>query len=130
PPTPAPPGASRRRVAPAVPADERGRIRFQDLVPPADTLQAISTYLDGRRPIGARVQVQPPIYQGVTVVASLQVGRGVAAGRVQTAALAALYRYFNPLTGGPGGRGGPVGRPVPAGSGRGAGRGEGAGWEE
>jgi predicted phage baseplate assembly protein len=102
-------------VVPDVPADGQGRIRFEDLVPAPDTLRDISGYLDQRRPIGARVLVQPPLYQGVTVVASVQVGRGAPADRVRADALAALYRYFNPLTGGPDGCGWPFGRPVQAG---------------
>jgi predicted phage baseplate assembly protein len=99
-------------VVPEVPADHEGRIRFEDLVPSAQTLQVISGYLDERRPIGARVLVQPPFYQGVTVVASVQVARGTSADRVRKDALAALFRHFNPLTGGPDGRGWPFGRPV------------------
>jgi predicted phage baseplate assembly protein len=102
-------------VVPAVPAGDGGRIRFEDLVPSEGTLRSISAYLDERRPIGARVLVQPPLYQGVTVVASIQVARGTAVERVRADALAALYRYFNPLNGGPDGRGWPFGRPVQAG---------------
>ena len=107
-----PTGLIRLLVVPAVPADEGGRLVFEELVPPVDVLAAIGRYLDPRRPIGARVQVQPPYYQGITVVASLEVSRGIAPEPVRIAALAALYRYFDPLTGGPDGEGWPFGRPV------------------
>ena len=72
-------------------------------------------HLEARRPIGTRLAVEPPFYQGVTVVASVQTERGAVAENVREAALAALYGYFNPLTGGPGGQGWPFGRPVQSG---------------
>jgi predicted phage baseplate assembly protein len=107
-----PTGLIRLLVVPSVPAGEGGRLAFPDLVPPEAVLAAISEHLEPRRPIGARVQVQPPYYQGITVVASLAVSRGAAVEPVRAAALAALYRYFDPLTGGPDGGGWPFGRPV------------------
>ncbi|MCD9590071.1 putative baseplate assembly protein [Streptomyces sp. 8ZJF_21] len=110
-----PAGGVRLLVVPAGRDDERGRIRFEELIPPPDTLAMISAYLDERRPIGTRLSVGPPYYQGVTVVASVQAGRGVAVERLREAALTALYGYFNPLTGGPEGQGWPFGRPVHSG---------------
>jgi predicted phage baseplate assembly protein len=107
-----PSGLIRLLVVPAVPAAEDGRLTFSELVPPEQVLAAISTHLEPRRPIGALVQVQPPYYQGITVVASLAVTRGAAVETVRAAALEALYRYFDPLTGGPDGEGWPFGRPV------------------
>jgi hypothetical protein len=75
----------------------------------------VTGYIEPRRTIGARVAVEPPFYQGVTVVAKL-----IARGRASTddlkqSALLALNRYFDPLTGGPDGDGWPFGRPVQAG---------------
>ncbi|MGW3460177.1 putative baseplate assembly protein [Streptomyces olivaceoviridis] len=102
-------------VVPAGGDDKQGRIRFQELIPPQDTLAMIASYLDERRPIGTRLVVEPPYYQGVTVVASVVPGRGVAADRLREATLAALYGYFNPLSGGPEGKGWPFGRPVHSG---------------
>ncbi|MFJ8788686.1 putative baseplate assembly protein [Streptomyces sp. NPDC102462] len=102
-------------VVPAGRGDAQGRIRFEELIPPRDTLAMIASYLDERRPIGTRLAVEPPYYQGVTVVASVVAARGAAADRLRDAALAALYGYFNPLTGGPDGRGWPFGRPVHSG---------------
>nr|WP_203602119.1 putative baseplate assembly protein [Streptomyces sp. SID9727] len=102
-------------VVPAGRSDDQGRIEFDELVPPAETLRLIAGHLDERRPIGARLAVEPPFYQGVTVVASVQAEPGADRDRVRDAALAALYGYFNPLTGGPHGRGWPFGRPVQSG---------------
>ncbi|MFE1359607.1 putative baseplate assembly protein [Streptomyces harbinensis] len=102
-------------VVPGGHSDARGRVAFDDLVPSPETLAAISDHLDERRPVGARLLVQPPLYQGLTIVASLQSERGVALDRLRETALTALYSYFNPLTGGPEGRGWPFGRPVQSG---------------
>ncbi|MFD3525325.1 putative baseplate assembly protein [Streptomyces sp. NPDC058653] len=108
-------GGVRLLVVPAGRGDARGRIEFDELVPPAQTLGLIHDHLDARRPIGTRLVVGPPFYQGVTVVASVQTERGAVAEKVRETALAALYGYFNPLTGGPGGQGWPFGRPVQSG---------------
>lgn len=108
-------GGVRLLVVPAGRSDGQGRIRFDELVPPQHTLALIAGHLDERRPIGARLVVEPPFYQGVTVVASVQARRGVVPERVREEALAALYGYFNPLSGGPGGEGWPFGRPVQSG---------------
>nr|WP_202454056.1 putative baseplate assembly protein [Streptomyces sp. SID4913] len=102
-------------VVPAGRSDEQGRIEFDELIPPAPTLRLIAGHLEERRPIGARLVVEPPFYQGVTVVASVQAEPGAVRERVRDEALAALYGYFNPLSGGPNGQGWPFGRPVQAG---------------
>ncbi|MFI9250059.1 putative baseplate assembly protein [Streptomyces sp. NPDC053069] len=104
-------GAVRVLVVPDAVADDGDRLRFEQLIPSDQVLTAITGSLDERRLIGTRLVVEPPVYQGVTVVARL----GAApedADRVREAALAALFRYLNPLRGGPDGTGWPFGRPV------------------
>ncbi|MGW4996454.1 putative baseplate assembly protein [Streptomyces hydrogenans] len=108
-------GGVRLLIVPSGRSDARGRIAFEELDPPPRTLARIAEYLDARRPIGARVVVEPPFYQGVTFVATVQASRGAAAERVREEALAALDGYFNALTGGPDGSGWPFGRPVQTG---------------
>lgn len=98
-------------VVPHAPQED-GRIEFEHLVPSEDTLTRIARYLDERRVIGARAVVEPPSYQGVTVVASLRARPGANATRIQQEALASLNGYFNPLSGGPDGNGWPFGRAV------------------
>jgi predicted phage baseplate assembly protein len=105
-------GAVRVLVVPAVGEGESGRLRFEELQPPDDTLESIKTYLDERRVIGARVSVEPPSYLGITVVARVRARHGVRQDRLQREALSALYRYFHPVVGGPDGGGWPFGRPV------------------
>ncbi|MFE4513869.1 putative baseplate assembly protein [Kitasatospora sp. NPDC056783] len=109
------PGAVRVLVVPNAVPDTGGRLRFEQLVPDDGLLATITEHLDRRRPIGTRLAVGPPFYQGVTVVATLHAYAAGSAERVTTAALDALYRHLDPLTGGPDGTGWPFGRPVQAG---------------
>jgi predicted phage baseplate assembly protein len=110
-----PAGGARVLVVPAVGDDGTGRLRFEDLVPTAETLSAISQFLDERRCLGARLIIEPPFYQGVTVVARLLAQPRASVDKLRSRATAELYRYFNPITGGPDGSGWPFGRPVQAG---------------
>ena len=105
------PGAVRVLVVPDAVADEGDRLRFEQLIPSERVLRAITRSLDERRLIGTRLVVEPPVYQGVTVVARLATPSGDT-DRARRAALDALYRYLHPLHGGPDGAGWPFGRPV------------------
>jgi predicted phage baseplate assembly protein len=104
-------GVARVLVVPQAVADEGDQLRFEQLIPGDDILSAIAGALDERRLIGTRLVVEPPAYQGVTVVARL-VAPSAPADRVREAALAALYAHLNPLRGGDDGAGWPFGRPV------------------
>ena len=105
-------GGVRVLMVPAAADDETGRLPFEQLIPPPDMLEAVATYLERRRTIGARVVVEPPAYQGVTVVAVVRPRSWVDPARLQASATRELYRYLHPLTGGPDGEGWPFGRPV------------------
>ncbi|MFG2147094.1 putative baseplate assembly protein [Streptomyces sp. NPDC048696] len=105
------PGAVRVLVVPDAVADDGDQLRFEQLIPSDQVLAAITASLDERRLIGTRLVVEPPVYQGVTVVARLSAAPGDT-DRVREAALAALFRHLNPLRGGPDGDGWPFGRPV------------------
>jgi predicted phage baseplate assembly protein len=108
-------GSARVLVVPAA-ASDKGRVQFENLLPPADTLATIAAKLDETRVIGTRVVVEPPLYRGVTVVGRLVARPRAGLERVREDALTALYRYLNPLPGGgPEGHGWPFGRPVQAG---------------
>ncbi|MFP8940273.1 putative baseplate assembly protein [Streptomyces fenghuangensis] len=104
-------GAVRVLVVPDAVADEDGRLRFEQLIPSEQVLRAITASLDERRLIGTRLVVEPPFYQGVTVVARLAAAPDDT-DRVRDAALTALFGYLDPLRGGPDGTGWPFGRPV------------------
>jgi predicted phage baseplate assembly protein len=107
-------GAVRVLIVPAVTSD-RGRIRFEQLVPAQPTLERVTRRLDETRLVGTRVAVEPPVYRGVTVVARLRARPRVDPQRLQEDALAELYRYFHPTEGGQDGTGWPFGRPVHSG---------------
>jgi predicted phage baseplate assembly protein len=109
------PGAVRLLVVPRVVTDGVGRIAFDDLRnPPPELLRRISDHLDRRRLVGTRLVVEPPFYQGVTVVARVSAASDARADRVQDTALKALYAYLSPQDGGPDGKGWPFGRAVRA----------------
>jgi predicted phage baseplate assembly protein len=88
---------------------------FAALQPPEDLLRRIAEFLDERRCVGARVLVEPPFYQGVTVVAQVRTRARASAAAAREAALRALYGYLDPLSGGPEGCGWPFGRPIQSG---------------
>ncbi|MFE3905036.1 putative baseplate assembly protein [Streptomyces sp. NPDC059153] len=104
-------GAVRVLVVPDAVADEGGQLRFEQLIPSDSVLSTVAARLDERRLVGTRLIVEPPAYQGVTVVASL-VTAGGDVDRVRAEALAALFRHIDPLRGGVEGTGWPFGRPV------------------
>ncbi len=106
------PGAVRLLVVPTAASDELGRLRFEELVPADAVLATIAQHLSERKVIGARVVVEPPVYQGITVVARLRGRPRVRTDRLQSDALQALYRHFHPVSGGSDGQGWPFGRPI------------------
>jgi predicted phage baseplate assembly protein len=108
------PGSVKVLVVPTASA-QNGQLRLGDLVPSDETLQRVAERLDTVRLIGTRVVVEPPMYRGITVVAQLVAKPRARAEKVQAEATAALYRFLNPLTGGPEGAGWPFGRTVYAG---------------
>ncbi|MGH9115416.1 MAG: putative baseplate assembly protein [Acidimicrobiales bacterium] len=110
--TPEEAGGIRVLLVPAIADDEDGRLSFEQLVPAPEMLSAVAAALDQRRTIGARVMVEPPAYQGVTVVAMLRARPWADPGRLQATATRALYEYLHPIAGGPDGTGWPFGRPV------------------
>jgi predicted phage baseplate assembly protein len=73
-------------------------------------------YLDERRLLGIQVQLQQPNYVGVSVQAEVTLEPAYhnpsAQAEIAHKLNVALYRYLNPLSGGPDGTGWPFGRPV------------------
>ncbi|GGQ82472.1 putative baseplate assembly protein [Couchioplanes azureus] len=88
---------------------------FEDLRPSRTILGRIARHLEERRCLGARISVEPPFYQGVTVVAQVQARARTSPEALRERAVRALYGYLDPLRGGPDGTGWPFGRPVQAG---------------
>lgn len=99
-------------VVPHVAGDDVGRINREDLDPHPETLERISTSLDSRRLVGTRLLVQPPDYTWLTAVVSLSARPRFDRAEVRAEVLRALYRLYDPLSGGPDGTGWPFGRSV------------------
>lgn len=104
-------GSVRVLVVPAAAAGT-GRLSFEQLKPADETLAKIARRLDECRVIGTRVLVEPPRYNGLTIVARIKAQSKVSPARLQEAVLDALYSYFHPISGGTDGTGWPFGRPV------------------
>ncbi|NGY63847.1 putative baseplate assembly protein [Lentzea sp. NEAU-D13] len=100
-------------VVPAVPAHEEPN--FAAFEVDQETLEKIARHLDARRCVGARVSVEPPFYQGITVVADLKARTGTPTEAVRARAMDALGDYLDPIRGGADGDGWPFGRPVHSG---------------
>lgn len=108
-------GTVRLLVVPAASGAEN-KVAFEDLVPQQASLERIAHHLDRYRVIGTVVNVEPPLYRGVTVVARLIARTKADCARVRVRAEQALYAFINPLPGGgPDGAGWPFGRPVQSG---------------
>jgi predicted phage baseplate assembly protein len=71
---------------------------------------ALTTYLDERRLLTTRVDVRPPAYHWTAIIAKLRAAPGEEEAEVEANVLARLYRFLNPITGGPDGSGWPFGR--------------------
>ncbi|HVB06159.1 MAG TPA: putative baseplate assembly protein [Acidimicrobiales bacterium] len=102
-------------VVPAIADDADGTMPFTRLAPAAALLEQVAVSLDQRRAVGARVVVEPPFFQGVTVVAQVRARSFADPGRVRLDAATALYHFLHPIHGGADGAGWPFGRPVHAG---------------
>jgi predicted phage baseplate assembly protein len=101
-------------VVPHVASDDVGRVRREDLDPPAATLRRITATLDARRLVGTRLLVQPPDYVWLTAVVSASARALFDPAEVRLEMLRALYALYHPLVGGPDRTGWPFGRSVQA----------------
>lgn len=92
-----------------VPAIERpGEVLELDDFALSDAMiERVSAHLDERRILGTAIEIGTPFYQGVTIAALLIARPGRPTTLVRQRALDTLYRYLNPLTGGPNGTGWP-----------------------
>jgi predicted phage baseplate assembly protein len=90
-----------------VPAEE---LTLDHLELTDDLVAALSDYLDQRRTLTTRIEIDRPAYRGVTAVAAIRAEPGASPEVVREEALSALYRAIDPLVGGEEGRGWPYGR--------------------
>jgi predicted phage baseplate assembly protein len=103
------PGQVYLMVIPRI-ANPGGYLNPEDLVLNQEDVDALAGYLDERRLLTTRLDIRPPAYYWVACRVQLRAAPGAAQAAVEAEALRRLYRYLNPLTGGPDGTGWPFGR--------------------
>ncbi|NLT55652.1 MAG: putative baseplate assembly protein [Actinomycetales bacterium] len=83
---------------------------LDDLGLSAELERTIADYLEARRLLTVRMVVDRPTYLGISIAARVRAAPGMRTETVRASAEAALYRYVNPVIGGPDGHGWPFGR--------------------
>jgi len=75
-----------------------------------EDIAGLTAYLNERRLLTTRLDIRPPAYYWVSARVRLRATPGTAPAAVEADVLDRLYRFLNPLTGGPEGSGWPFGR--------------------
>ena len=103
------PGVVQVLLVPALPP-HRQRISPEELSLSTELLDQVRAYLDQRRLLTTALVVSEPEYRWVSVVAQVRLRWGVDAEAVRQNVEEKLYRFIDPLSGGPDGTGWPFGR--------------------
>jgi len=103
-----PPGVVRLLLVPVVSECDR-LITSEELELPRRLREEVQAYLDERRLLATRLEIAPPAYVPVAVEARIKVKAGRDTGQVASDVEKRLYRYINPVCGGPDGNGWPFG---------------------
>ena len=104
-----PPGVVRLLLVPVVSESDR-LISSEELELPKRLREEVQSYLDERRLLATRLQIASPEYVSVAVTVRIKAKAGSNPGQVATDVERQLYRYINPVCGGPDGNGWPFGR--------------------
>jgi predicted phage baseplate assembly protein len=104
-----PPGAVRLLLVPPV-AESEGYIPAEQLEVPKQVREEVKSYLDERRLLATRLDIDTPQYVPVVVAAQVRVKRGSDHQQVMADVERRLYHYINPACGGADGNGWPFGR--------------------
>jgi predicted phage baseplate assembly protein len=95
-------------IIPRVPRP-KGYIEPDLLTPNEADVAALTEYLDERRLLTTQLNVRAPEYEWVSVKVFLRPIPGASEANVEAQILNRLYRFLNPLSGGPQGQGWPFG---------------------
>lgn len=87
-----------------------GYLTPEMLQPDETDIEKLTTFLDERRLLTTRLFVRAPAYRWVAARVRLRANPDAPQAAVEQEILARLYRFLNPLTGGPRGEGWPFGR--------------------
>lgn len=96
-------------VIPRVPNPAR-HLQPEELEPSSDDMEQLATLLDERRLLTTRLELRAPAYRWVACRVQLRAAPGASQETVETEVLKRLYRFLNPITGGPDGEGWAFGR--------------------
>jgi len=96
-------------VIPRLPRAE-GYLEPEQLKLRDEDMNLLKTYLNERRLLTTRLDIRPPAYHWVAGKVKLRAAPGADKTKVENDVLARLYKFLNPLTGGPDGKGWPFGR--------------------
>jgi predicted phage baseplate assembly protein len=91
-------------------ANPAGFIDPEELQFAQEDVEKLYAYLGERRLLTTRLEIRPPAYHWVSIEVKLRADPGAEQSQVEAEALARLYRFLNPLTGGRAGRGWEFGR--------------------
>jgi predicted phage baseplate assembly protein len=86
------------------------RLTLDDLALPEEVRREVSDYLEDRRILTTTVELSTPFYQGVTVTARVKRAADADPALLRDRLLTKVYRYIEPIAGGPEGGGWPFGR--------------------
>ena len=75
-----------------------------------EDVASLTDYLDERRLLTTRLDIRPPAYYWLAAQVRLRAAPGADRAKVEADVLERLYRFINPLTGGPDGKGWEFGR--------------------
>ena len=87
-----------------------GYLSPDELEPNEGDVDRLTAYLDKRRLLTTRLYISSPAYRWVAAKVQLRAGMDANEQDVTDEVLSRLYRFLNPLTGGPDGQGWPFGR--------------------
>ncbi|MFI2758892.1 putative baseplate assembly protein [Streptomyces echinatus] len=87
--------------------DSPRSLNIDQLEPGPDVCEDIRRHLDGRRLLTTQVRIKAPFYQGISVKAVVRAAATVQPDWLRSAAEEELYRFINPVSGGPDGGGWP-----------------------
>ncbi|MCL6302590.1 putative baseplate assembly protein [Streptomyces kronopolitis] len=77
--------------------DKQAVDTWRELVPSQATIDTVAEAIEAARPLGTRVAVSGPAYQGVTVVAEVESVRGAEPAAVREEVLRTLRMFLSPL---------------------------------
>lgn len=75
----------------------QGELGWRAWEPPRTMVDAVADAIEAARPLGTRVAVSGPAYQGVTVVTEVEHVRGADPASVRDGVLRSLHAFLNPL---------------------------------